>query len=267
MKRLFFFILAYCALAPLHAKILEAPHFKEVVPHVNADTLLILDIDDTLLIPVQMLGCDEWFRHRLAKHKASMSSQEALGKSLAEWEAVRHITKMEIVEKDTDSIIASLQSKGFTMIGLTTQGLALSTRTTQQLKENNIDLSLTSPNKESHYFTNQGLGVLFQNGILFTSGTSKGESLFTLCEKIKFMPKRIVFINDKGAHLEDLEESANKRGIEFIGLRYSYSDKRKSSFVPEIAEVQFTQSSFHRLLTDDEARDLLKTPLKKTIYK
>ena len=33
----------------VQGKILETAHFHEIVPHITPDTLIILDIDDTLL--------------------------------------------------------------------------------------------------------------------------------------------------------------------------------------------------------------------------
>lgn len=230
----------------LSAKIIEFDSFKNLASHVKPDTLLILDIDDTLLITKQMLGCDEWFLHRKNKH--------GLEKALAEWEGIRHLTEMEIVEPGSDIIVRSLQDQKFCIMGLTTQGLALATRTVQQLLDQGLDLSITSPCSEEHYFTINGHGVIYRKGILFTSGRHKGEAFFKLCETMNYKPKKIIFLNDKSTHIAELETSAEKRGIEFLGLRYSYSDAKKAAFSAEIADIQFTQSSPARLLTDDEAR-------------
>lgn len=237
-----------------YGDIIESPHFKDIVAHATPETLIILDIDDTLIIPVQMLGCDEWFKFRIENHRAEgMNPSQALEKALSEWEAVRHLTKMEIVEPGTDTIVHSLQMQGYPIMGLTTQGLALATRTAQQLKQNHIDLSLTHPGEDC-YFRIHGHGVLYRNGILFTSGSSKGESFQKLCEEIGYTPQRVIFINDKASHLEDIESVAQKMGIEFLGLRYAYSDKRKAAFLSHIAEFQFSHSTLDHLLSDEEAR-------------
>lgn len=238
----------------LCAEIRETHHFSDVLSCINEDTLLVLDIDDTLLIPVQMLGCDEWFMHRLELHKKNgLEFSKALDRSLAEWEAIRHLTEMEIVEPGTETIIKEIQDKGIYTMGLTTQGIALSHRTIEQLTSVGIDLSNSSPFSSGHYFEQKHLGVLFRKGVLFTSGTSKGKALFKLCDHFNYAPKRIVFINDKITHLRDIEEEAIFRGVEFIGLRYSYMDERKNQFDPHVAEIQFTESGFHEILSDEEA--------------
>jgi len=45
------------------ALIYEAPHFSDLIPHATEEALIVLDIDDTLLIPVQTVGTDMWFQH------------------------------------------------------------------------------------------------------------------------------------------------------------------------------------------------------------
>jgi phosphoglycolate phosphatase-like HAD superfamily hydrolase len=247
------------ATVSLFGEIIEAPHFRQLRDHLTPDTLVLLDIDDTLLIPVQMLGCDEWFKYLCDKHqKEGLSPLNALEKSLAEWEAVRHLTKMELVEPKTNEIVQELQKEGYRIMGLTTQGLALATRTVLQLQEQQIDLLVAAPEKEDIYLTQQEHGVLYRHGILFTSGTKKGEALFQLLEKMGYAPKRIVFINDKASHLADVEAVAQKRGIPFIGLRYAYSDARKAAFRMDVAEYQFNTSTFTHILSDQEALHQLK---------
>lgn len=249
-----YLVLFLVSLSLLSAEIIETHNFREIKDHLTSDTLVLLDIDDTILVPTQMLGCDEWFSYRWKKHQSQgMPRDVAREKSLAEWEAVRHLTAMELVEPETNAMIENLQKQGVCIMGLTTQGLSLATRTTQQLQQHNIDLTKTAPSSEDHFLSPEGHGILYRHGILFTSGTKKGKALFQLCEKIGYFPKRILFINDKATHLADIEAAASERGIPFLGLRYAYSDIRKAHFRPEIAEWQFTHSAFDSILSDEEA--------------
>ena len=106
------------------------------------------------------------------------------------------------------------------------------------------------------YFLN-GHGVLYRKGILFTSGTPKGSALRKFLDLIQLHPKKIVFINDKKTHLLDAATAAKELDIDFVGLRYSYSDERIRNFSPELAEIQFHRSTFSHILSDEEARRLL----------
>lgn len=256
MKQLF--VLFYFITAVACADIFETPHFDEIQQYVNPNTLVIVDIDDTLLIPVQTLGTDVWFCSRLSHHSKTQSDYAlALDRALAEWEAVRHLTNVKIVEEGTQTILRHMQSQGVVIMGLTTQGLALATRTHMQLKSLGIELSLTPPSQDDFYFINGPHGVLYSHGILFTAGTSKGTALVKLLDQMNFHPDRVVFINDKLSHLKDLEKSVVMRNIEFIGLRYSFSDDRVANYSQEIADIQWDQSSFGRILSDSEAASLL----------
>ena len=180
--------------SPVQGKILEMARFHEIAHHITPDTLVLMDIDDTILVPTQMVGSDDWFNLRWKKHEADgLSKPEALEKALAEWNAIRNVTKMKTVEKETPSFIQTLQKKGHKIMGLTTQGLALATRTVQQLQENQIDLSATAPTKEDYYVNLSGHSVLFRKGILFTSGRNKGEAFFKFCDSIGLKLKKIVY--------------------------------------------------------------------------
>lgn len=256
MKR---FLLSIClSLSFLQGEIIETAHFKEITNHVHPDTLVILDIDDTLLIPAQTLGSDVWFISRLNQHLQTKKDYHlALDRALAEWEAIRHITDVKIVEEGIQEIIDSMQKNQVVMMGLTTQGLALATRTAVQLKSLSIDLTKTAPSHDEHFFINGPTGVLFRKGILFTSGTAKGEALIKLLDTIHYTPKHIVFINDKKTHLHDVERSVEARNIHFTGLRYSYSDERVANFCKELADVQWRHSTLEHLLSDEEAATLL----------
>ena len=125
--------------------IIETPHFSDLRSYADADTLILLDIDDTLLIPTQTLGSDVWFQYQYKKNK---DLPDPLDATLAQWEAIRHLSRMKTVEKDTAKIVSDLQRKTYCIMGLTTQGLALATRTVEQLLDNDIDLIKTAPSQD-----------------------------------------------------------------------------------------------------------------------
>ena len=132
----------------VQGKILETGRFHDIAKHMTPETLVLLDIDDTILVPAQMVGSDEWFNQRWKKHEEEgLTKSAALEKALAEWESIRHVSKMKPVEKETPTFIQDLQKKGHKVMGLTTQGLALATRTVQQLQEHQVDLFSHSSDK------------------------------------------------------------------------------------------------------------------------
>lgn len=259
VKMIRYILVLFFVTTSLFGVVKEAAHFRDLAEYASADTVILLDIDDTLMAPKQMLGSDTWFEYRLKQYQTEGNDfSPALEKTLAEWEAIRHLSQMQLVEVEIRDVLTSLQERNISMMGLTVQGLALATRTVLQLRDHEIDLSRTSFCNEDCCFPVQGHTVLYRQGILFTSGKSKGESFFQLCERIGQMPKRIVAIDDKLSHLQNIEKEAAKRGVEFVGLRYSYSDERKAAFSSSIAEYQLTHSTLTRLLSDEEAGEAMK---------
>ncbi len=257
MSRLLFLIL-FCS-STLCGEIFEIKNLKETLSYLKPETVVVFDIDDTLVVPAQMLGGDEWFQSRRRFHQENGHDvAESLEKSLAEWQCVRHLTKMQLVEGDASEIVRLIQDGKHPVMGLTSQGLALATRTKQHLLEYQIDLNLTAPHPDDHYFQISGHGVLYRSGILYASGRNKGLTLFTLFEKLSLEPKRILVIDDTLSHLVAIEKFAQEKGIEFIGLRYGFSDTYKAAFNKEIADFQFSNSTFTHILSDEEARKKLQ---------
>lgn len=259
MRKRLALLLLLTMVAPLCGKIMEVANFKELAGSITPSTLLIVDIDDTLLVPEQTIGSDVWFMHRWKDHQAAgLSHDDAKERALAEWEAVRHLTKMRLVEEGSGKVIADLQDKELPIMGLTSQGMALATRTVMHLKSVGIDLSITAPAGEDVLVISSHHSVLYRKGILFTSGSPKGAALTKFFEQIGCHPQRIVFIDDREANLKDVEAAAEAMGIEFIGLRYSHEDKRIASFSKEVGDIQWNNSTFGHLLSDAEAAAVLK---------
>lgn len=239
----------------LPALIVETNSIESVKTHADPNTLILFDIDNTLIEPVQELGTDQWFEHRIMEYKAlGLPSGEAKEKALSEYVAIHSITKVKPVEKITPSFIAQLQQEGYVCMGLTSRGLSLATRTVEQLKSVGIELTQTAPSKEDFYFTNHH-GVLYRAGILFASGTHKGNALVKLLHHLHLIPEKIVFIDDKLQQLKDTQKALENDGIAFVGLRYGFLDEKVANFRKVVADIQFAH--FGHILSDEEAALLI----------
>lgn len=255
------FILACVSLlsVSLNAKIIEEKYINDITKYFDKDALIIFDVDNTLMEPQQELGNDQWFRHRILHYvKEGYSKKDAVELAIPEWMAIQSVTKVKAVEPEVSSIIANLQEKGYRVMGLTTRGLGMSTRTVHQLKTLDINLMTTAPATEEIFFTNPDRGVLYRGGILFTANTDKGEALETFLGRINYHPQKILFINDKLDHLEPVEAVCHKHNIEFLGIRYGFLDEKVKNFREDLASIQF--DFFGHILSDETAADLIKIP-------
>lgn len=221
------------------SQLTEISRFSEIFSHLNKKTLLLCDLDDTVMESKTFVGSDEWFSTKTKELERSRDSkEEALQIALKQWEHLQSVIPIQLVEGQTARDIRDLQNDDFSVMGLTTRSVRISSFTLKQLKSLNIDFSLSSPIQGEHTFFNP-LEVSHKEGILFTAGTKKGEALFTLIPHIKDIFNKVVFINDKATHLADVQKTCAEKNVDFVGLRYGYTDKRKASYDHRLAEIQF----------------------------
>jgi hypothetical protein len=245
-----YFLFLFLALT-LSAEIVQIKHIEECKNHVQPGMLLVFDVDNTLMETAQLLGSDQWFSYRIQENiNRGLADQEALAITLAEWVAIQNNTQVKPAEPSTAGFIQSLQNNGWAVMGLTTRGIELSTRTREQLQSIGIDFAKASPAKQDIGFKNIP-GAVYRKGVLFSTGTSKGSLLFQFFKETGYLPKKILFVDDKEKYLRDVERCCNERGIPFIGLRYGFLDEKVKNLRPELAAVQLKR--FGCLISDEEA--------------
>ncbi len=228
----------WLAISACFGEIYEVSTIAEMDKHKGEGVLFLYDIDNTLVRLERSFGCDQWFQYRFNQLQKQMDNrQEALDKALAEWTSIQYISKPKEVETIGKNIIAAQQNEGVMLIGFTTRGLSLSRCTTMQLATLGFDLSKTAPIKEELFFNN-GQGVIFRKGVLYTAGTHKGKALFKFLDILNINPSKVVFINDKHQNLAEVEQTCIERNMPFTGLRYGFLDDWVSSFNPKVADIQ-----------------------------
>ena len=233
----------------------ESMDIADVEKHVDQDTLLIFDLDNTIMEPKQQLGTDQWFYYTIQRRiKQGMDKTEALEETLSHWMALQNITEVQLCQEGCQQVIAQLQEKNIPIMGLTTRGLGLSQCTIRQLKSLGVDLSKTAPSQSEHFALNPR-SVLYRGGILFTAGTNKGTAFEKIIKDMGYTVRKVVFINDKRSHITELEVRVEEMGIPFVGLRYGVTDERVKNFSMELADIQ--EEHFQNIMSDEKAEEIL----------
>lgn len=243
----------------LSAQTFEIKSIDEVFAHVTPSTLVVLDVDETLLTTSQMLGGDRWFTDQLKQlQHQNFSFEEALAKTLPDYISLQNKTKVKPIEHQAAAVIHTLQKRGHCVIGLTSRSTEIAYVTINQLKTLGIYLqptAITIPKIEvySHYPSK------YIEGILFSGGLNKGELLYDLMQYAQVNVDRVIFINDKVKYLKQMEDFFEPKNIEFIGLRYGAADASIEAFDPTLAETQ--KKYFDKILPNDVALKLLHEEL------
>jgi len=240
------------------AKDFEILRMSDIVEHIDADTLVIFDLDNTLIQPKQMLGSNQWYDFIVGRFLAGgLELNVAIDAALKDWNAVQLKTEVLAVENTTPKIIAAIQAKGNKILGLTARPMDLAAASKAQLQSVGIDLSLTPVSKKD-FWLDKPRELLFSSGVLFVGAKSnKGEELVVLLKKLDLKPKRIVFVDDKVSHIKNVGNSVSKTPIEYLGFRYAAADEYVAAFSGKIADIQHFRFRFDgKLLADNEIKEL-----------
>lgn len=241
---------AFCA----HSLVFESNLLSDILKHTDNNTMVILDIDNTLIEPAQSLGSDQWAWDRVSTLcKQGLIQQDAIQQTSNEWYVVHLLTKVKTLESNTAEVIDALQKQGYPVIALTTRRPRYMEITFRELKDVNINFTNDFINSCKFTYNN----MIYENGITFISiENRKGAALKELLQQMVHLPEKIIFVDDKLSHVKDVEETCAQLNIDFVGVRYGAADAHVASYNSRIAEKQL--SLFNQILSDDEALLLLQ---------
>ena len=247
---LFAFFLAFSQ--KLHAEIKEIQSTQEIWAHVEPETLLIFDMDNTLIEPKQMLGSEAWFdRHRKELISRGASADQAMTEALTLWGQIQRVTKVRAVESNTARGIKKLQQSGIQLMLLTGRPVDLMATTGKQLKSVGIDFRV-NPVWKYPVHIKALEHARYEDGMLLSGvKNTKAQVLQEFFAKISWLPKRVVFVDEKLKHLLGVGEAMAEAGVPFLGLRYAASDSHAERYDHSIALVQ--QKFFFEILDDKQA--------------
>ena len=220
--------------------IIESRSIRDVLDYANnQQTIVVFDLDNTLVHPGQELGSDQWFSHIFNEKLASgMSRPDVLAFILPIYYEIYNRIALYPVEPEGPAILSTLQKKGIKTVALTTKSLPLVARTQIQLKDAGFSFAPTGCFNCELTVQLEKPALLCQ-GIIFCNDNNKGPTLLKILHTLNCTPKKIVFVDDKLSHLLDVEKECLLNKIEFIGIRYGKLDPVVAQFDPARAEQQY----------------------------
>lgn len=251
-------LLAAVTTPSAQAKILEISKMSKVVQNVNNETLFVLDLDSVVMDVTQMLGSDAWCYTSIDKYiKAGMDKNEAKKKVYTLWEEVQKVSHVEPVEKDTPKLIRSLQDKGIKIIALTSRPPGVIDTTIRQLESIGVDFTRQPIYKKDLNLVHNA--IKYYKGIIFKGEFlgSKGDALNLFLDKIKYHPKKVVFVDDRKDNVESVDKALDLRGIDCSCVRFGANDDSYKRYNPAIADIE--AEFFGKVLTDGAAKSILKS--------
>lgn len=230
------------------------------IDQADADTLLILDVDYTLLQPLSSAFQYGNFKNNSEFVKKAM---QQVSKNLKSEFSTAIVTASgsQLIDENTPQVLKKFEQKGTRILALS----AILTGKWKQIKDI-MEWRISALSKAQLQLTNFGFNSTYQfkefpsyrgnypeikGGVLLTNGeqVSKHDALEALFNKINWRPKKIIFVDDTRALVEDMATYAQKNKISFKG--FEYKGARKAEFVP-ISKQEF-ESEWNRIIADIQA--------------
>ncbi len=232
---------------------------EAIAKHSAASTLLVVDIDNTLLAMNQDLGSDQWFNWQSDLLSNNPESADLVASDFAGLLSVQGtvfaLSGMHPPEPELPRLLRSIQDAGVTTVVLTSRGPEFRNAAERELKNNDYDLAradtvlkidevrrgLFKPyvvSKPEHHGLSAEVmaqlgpprDVSYANGIYMTAGQHKGYMLKTLLARSNRSFKTIVFVDDHGKHTDRMHDSFANDTLDLATFRYGQEDGNVSNF-------------------------------------
>lgn len=207
----------------------------DIFKYIDDKTLVIFDVDNTLIETIQEFGSYAWFCSVTDRfQKKGYDYHHAMQKTCAIFEQIENLVEFKTVETVTLDVINQLQSKNIKTMALTMRSFSTKQMTSKQLASVDIKLAKNAVYDKKVEFDSM---VGFADGVLYSGlKDNKGECLITFLEKINLYPANILFIDDSKHHIEEMHKILNAKGIPTNCILYEATHSRVAKFDPAHAD-------------------------------
>ncbi len=221
---------------PSRAAVREISSMSELLPELSTGTLLVFDIDNTLIEPAGNAGSDQWYYYlQKAFRRDGLDPKQAEAKAAESWTRALDVVEPKAVEALTPGLIRVQQERGISVMALTARGPEDAPATFRQLSAIGVDLGARAPSalvlRGSAAGLPEGRAGLYENGVLFVGeGPEKGKALAAFLGKLGLRPARVVFVDDKPHHARNVDAALASAGIPGAAFRYGAADAKVRAF-------------------------------------
>lgn len=237
-------------------EIIESSTVANVLPLIDQETWVLVDLDNTVFQAKQALGHVNWLQHEVQKQIESGKSREEAFYSLYPlWKKTQMMTDVVSVESGFIEAIKQLQERNIVVMGLTHRQLFIVPETLRQLESIGVCFQQTAPSQNTFHISAKQ-PALYTQGVLFVDDfNAKGEVFRYFLQHLDQKPKKIFFIDDKKKNVEELAGAALLEEIEYIGVHYTAVELGEQIYSPELAEYQLR--FFNNIMSNEQALQLL----------
>jgi len=241
-------------------KALQTPYINihkacELSVHLKSvpkNTLILFDIDDTLITPVSKTFSSS-YKKMIDDIKSSKDKYNNYEEIISTWRLSR---KIKLTDKEWPNVINTLK-RDYQVYALTKMdtGSAGTIRSMEQWRYNELKfLEIHFTNNTSEIEKNNG--STFFKGIIFKGAWKKSEALQNHIKISDFA--HIVMVDDRTEHLDDINGLCKKQNIPFTGICFQTPQVEVNPEIPTIQKIYLTEKN--QWLEDEEAINVSQLP-------
>lgn len=270
--RIFISFICSLLISPVFAQVIDyqTDSFAEIAsqyeqlgvdPH---KTLMVFDLDDTLITMSQRLGGVGWWDWQYALLKSNKTSDKLFTKDFQQLVRIQNIlfqlVKMEVTDEHVIPFVMKNATEGSTLLGFTARSSEHLSATLMQLKDNGFlendkllfrEKGLKLNHKTSlagrvhcPQFTRE---VIYQQGIFFLNGEDKGEALKCVLSQTDQEINTILFVDDAQRNTMSMHRAFEESDdVTVLNVLYTKENSKEEEVLndPKLQEKLFKEWDF-----------------------
>lgn len=221
MKKIYLVLMSLVKISFLCPVIHEIVEIEDILPYVKSGpcTIVMFDIDNTMLRGKDPRARDEWFNQQFKKYtEQGLSGDEAVKRILPEHIKAHRTTAVDQVDDDIDEVLAVLQDRNVHSMALTARGDPRNfvDITLRQFRDAKIDLMprrVVDSWKQCYKLTGLARDAYYIPGILLSNGNDKGMAFEHFLYKLHYRPHLVIFVDDVMKNIEAVERACKRLNI------------------------------------------------------
>lgn len=241
----------------------NSPTIKKLEEWVDKDTLVFVEIDDTLMIPKSIM-----FSFDSNPYRLFIDNMISLGKrmpiynvSVAKWYQQRQV---KLVEEAWVDFINGLKTKGVTVYGLCSMPLhLLNIEEKRYIEAKNLGITFSEVvNKQEDMVIEKKEAWVsrFYKGIIFTGPYSKSRTLLEFFRSTNNVPSKMLVISSIKHEVKAIDTSLRVFNMDYRTILYLGAREIRGKPNEDLVKLQQQELIQNgKWLEDEEAQQLLKS--------
>jgi hypothetical protein len=243
------FLISGCSGLPTQPanRIIETPHFEVISKKANGlidqygeKVLWVIDLDNVLLVMDEDLGSEPWFdwQTEMIRTKDPVYRVTETFELLVQMNTpLLNRQKMHLTEAEIPFQMKAFQARGGDALVLTARSPDTKPGTLGSLKANGYRFEQSGVYKNwkgSRKFMNElaknPREIEFSEGVIFSRGQDKGQTLRVFLQKAKKTYSAIVFVDNKISNSRAVFDAFTQEKVDLTVYRYSHEDPAIEAF-------------------------------------